>query len=359
MLPLRSPTLRAHVVGDCGVQFCGRNAHCAGLGAHSKWLQAVRPEPRRRRTRRARCAKCQRVLSEIERCLGVCPACNLHDGPPSANRKTPGGLPEGVLRFELDASWEPELLVLSELIQLARAAAADEGARALQSSTLQSDIIWLGSDESQLQRVTRRPLSWESTIVVHKHPDVQRLFQHDGGTILQAPPRREGSQYWQLHDALLGMAPKIKSLVTECCGADELEGKELGGAQCTVSEYPAKRGKHFDNADIAALLVTITLEGSGTIGIYKGNKKEASLKLGAGQGYILHTEEGLLQRKHGVDTHKGQRVAVTFRFVETIHPLLPEPPRSAPPSPPPVPGVPSTACASSGEAPSGDPVTTP
>ena len=305
-------------------------------------------EARRRRTRRD---------YEIEQ--PVCSACNLHDGPPSTACETPGRLPEGVLSFELDESWQPELLALSELIQLARAAAADEGARGMQSGTLQSDLRWKGSEDSQLQRVVKNPLSWETTIVIHEHLDVARLFGYDGGTMVHAPPRREGSHFWKLRDMLRGMAPRVKQLATELCGADELVGKELGGVQCTVSKYPATRRKHRDTTNIAALLVTFTLEGGCTIGIYKGNKKEASLQLGAGQGYILYTEEGLLERKHGVDTHKGQRVAVTFRFVETIHPLVPERPRSAPPSPPPVPGVPSTACASSGEAPSGDPVTTP
>ena len=94
-----------------------------------------------------------------------------------------------------------------------------------------------------------------------------------------APEHTPQSHYWQLR-ALISSVQYIRALtalVVSRLGESSLRGLVLGGVQLAWSS--GARGDHFDNPDIAALLVTVTLSGVGNVHIIGADRFESPVNV--------------------------------------------------------------------------------
>ena len=89
----------------------------------------------------------------------------------------------------------------------------------------------------------------------------------------------------------------------------------LAAWQVTFSGAYKKRGMHKDKPLQGDAVITLTIEGGGTVYIEPAEKGPVlKVKQGVGDSYSLF-EVGLTDGKHGVQAGARGRVSVTFRFV--------------------------------------------
>ena len=239
-------------------------------------------------------------------------AASVSTSPPPVHRATnprarPAPIP-GVGTFRLSPRWREHTLEVLELLKQSFDSSTGRGSA--QGASRRTGILWYQSLS------TSTASTWEFTITLNSL--TAHLFVGDRGTILHPPSRDSDTLYWQIHDELLAMERRIRQAVISACDSSALDGLILGGAQVTSSSAFARREQHFDNPDIAELLVTLTLEGDGSIGIHPLNGPAFHVPQAAGDAYILHGAAGLTDARHSVTVGALGRYSITFRFVREI-----------------------------------------
>ena len=156
----------------------------------------------------------------------------------------------------------------------------------------------------------------EITIV---RPEFASKFKGELSAIHNQPGRAPGSLYWQLYDLVFGGALEgaIYSLITNFCSAEALTHARFAGLQLAWSPPGSERSVHKDQAEIAFILITFTLQGCATIELYERTSTVTREFFDQTEGgaYILQGE-ATTEIKHGTATGAAGRWAATARFVE-------------------------------------------
>ena len=137
-------------------------------------------------------------------------------------------------------------------------------------------------------------------------------YEVDFATALTLP----GMAHRELPPSLQLAAERVASALLRRMPRERAATLTLGGWQLSVAGARTRRGRHFDNPALGACIITLTLDGSGSVTLFHS---DGAVTVGeqAAMDYYAIFGPDLKPATHAVTAGSAGRVSITFRFVET------------------------------------------